>query len=106
MVSQNVKLLLKRQQYEVVGNHTRVKICHWTNSDLRGEGSCYKNKFYGIKSHQCIQMTPTLSCNNACVFCSRDLRYHTEPAMQGGIDDPKEIVKETIEAQRKLLAGF
>ena len=106
MISSNVKLLLKKQHYGVVGKHTRVKVCHWTKTDLRGEGTCYKNKFYGIKSHQCIQMTPTLSCNNACVFCWRDLRYHTEPTMSGGIDDPKEIVKETIEAQRGLLTGF
>jgi len=106
MITADVKLMLKKQQYEVVGNHTRVKTCHWTKSDLRGEGGCYKNKFYGIQSHQCIQMTPTFTCNNACVFCWRDLRYHTQPAMEGGIDAPEEIVEGTIEAQRKLLSGF
>ncbi len=106
MVGADVKLLLKKQQYEVVGNHTRVKTCHWTKSDLRGEGGCYKSKFYGISSHQCVQMTPTFTCNNACVFCWRDLRYHTEPAMQSGIDDPSLIVEGTINAQKKLLSGF
>ena len=106
MITADVKLILKKQQYEVVGNHTRVKTCHWTKSDLRGEGGCYKNKFYGINSHQCVQMTPTFTCNNACVFCWRDLRYHTEPAMEGGIDEPDDIVEGTIEAQRKLLSGF
>ncbi|MBI3034787.1 4-demethylwyosine synthase TYW1 [Candidatus Woesearchaeota archaeon] len=106
MITADVKLMLKKQQYEVVGKHTRVKTCHWTKSDLRGEGGCYKNRFYGINSHQCIQMTPTFTCNNACVFCWRDLRYHTEPAMQDSIDDPDLIVKGTIEAQKKLLSGF
>ena len=106
MITADVKLMLKKQQYEVVGNHTRVKTCHWTKSELRGEGGCYKNKFYGINSHQCIQMTPTFTCNNACVFCWRDLRYHTEPAMQEGIDEPEDIVEGTILAQRKLLSGF
>jgi len=106
MITADVKLVLKRQQYEVVGNHTRVKTCHWTKSDLRGEGGCYKNKFYGINSHQCIQMTPTFTCNNACVFCWRDLRYHTQPAMEGGIDNPIDIVEGTIEAQKMLLSGF
>ena len=106
MVTADVKLVLKKQQYEVVGNHTRVKTCHWTKSDLRGEGGCYKNRFYGINSHQCIQMTPTFVCNNACVFCWRDLRYHTQPAMENGIDEPYDIVNGTIEAQRKLLSGF
>ena len=106
MVTADVKLILKKQQYELVGNHTRVKTCHWTKSDLKGEGGCYKSKFYGINSSQCIQMTPTFTCNNACVFCWRDLRYHTEPAMQGGIDEPEDIVKGVIEAQKKLLSGF
>jgi len=106
MITVDVKLMLKKQQYEVVGNHTRVKTCHWTKSDLRGEGGCYKNKFYGINSHQCLQMTPTFTCNNACVFCWRDLRYHTEPAMQSKIDNPVDIVEGTIDAQRKLLSGF
>ena len=106
MITADVKLMLKKQQYEVVGNHTRVKTCHWTKSDLRGEGGCYKNKFYGINSHQCVQMTPTFTCNNACVFCWRDLRYHTKPAMQSQIDDPVDIVEGTVEAQRKLLSGF
>ena len=106
MITADVKLILKNQQYEVVGNHTRVKTCHWTKSDLRGEGGCYKNKFYGINSSQCIQMTPTFTCNNACVFCWRDLRYHTETAMQDGIDEPNEIVEGTILAQKKLLSGF
>ena len=106
MITADVKLILKKQQYEVVGAHSRVKTCHWTKSDLRGEGGCYKSKFYGINSHQCIQMTPTFTCNNACVFCWRDLRYHTEPAMEGGIDNPEEIVLGTIEAQQRLLSGF
>ena len=106
MVTQDVKLILKKQQYEVVGNHSRVKTCHWTKSDLRGEGGCYKSKFYGINSHQCVQMTPTFTCNNACVFCWRDLRYHTEDAMKEGIDEPSDIVEGTIELHKKLLSGF
>ncbi|MEK6983891.1 MAG: 4-demethylwyosine synthase TYW1 [Nanoarchaeota archaeon] len=106
MITANVRLVLKRQQYEIVGNHSRVKTCHWTKSDLRGEGGCYKNRFYGINSHQCIQMTPTFTCNNACVFCWRDLRYHTEQAMQDGINEPANIAEGSINAQRKLLSGF
>src|SRR3989344_1136065 len=106
MITADVKLILKRQQYEIVGNHSRVKTCHWTKSDLKGEGGCYKSKFYGINSYQCVQMTPTFTCNNACVFCWRDLRYHTEPAMENGIDEPADIVEGTIEAQRRLLSGF
>ena len=106
MVTQEVKLMLNKQGYAEVGNHSRVKICHWTKAELKGEGSCYKGKFYGLSSHLCTQMTPSYTCNNACVFCWRDLRYHTEPAMKQGIDDPVDIVEGSINAQRKLLSGF
>ena len=106
MIDGEAKLLLKNQQYEMVGKHSRVKICHWTKSELKGEGGCYKHKFYGIKSTQCIQKTPTFICNNACVFCWRDLRYHTQPAMESGIDEPESIAEGSIEAHRKLLSGF
>lgn len=106
MITAEIELMLRKQQYRVVGSHSRVKICHWTKSDLRSEGSCYKNRFYGISSSQCIQIAPTFTCNNACIFCWRDLRYHTEPAMQIEIDEPSDIVEGSIEAQRKLLSGF
>jgi tRNA wybutosine-synthesizing protein 1 len=106
MIESEVKLILKNQGYEMVGKHSRVKTCHWTKSELKGEGGCYKHKFYGIKSTQCIQMTPTFICNNACVFCWRDLRYHTQQAMDGGIDEPLTIVEGSIAAQKKLLSGF
>ncbi|MFB6069181.1 MAG: 4-demethylwyosine synthase TYW1, partial [Halobacterium sp.] len=39
-------------------NHTAVQTCGWTKNALRGEGTCYKYAFYGIRSHRCIQMTP------------------------------------------------
>src|SRR3989338_5023692 len=106
MITAELKQKLRNQQYEIVGKHARVKTCHWTKKDLRNEGACYKNKFYGINSHQCIQMTPTFTCNNACIFCWRDSRYHTESAMQGKIDEPAEIVEGTIKAQKRLLSGF
>src|SRR3989344_2692091 len=106
MVTADVQVMLKSQNYGSVGNHSRVKTCHWTRSELNGQGGCYKSKFYGINSHQCIQMTPTYICNNACVFCWRDLRYNTENAMQDGIDNPIDIVEGTIEMQRKMLSGF
>ncbi|ODH45739.1 hypothetical protein GX48_08184 [Paracoccidioides brasiliensis] len=62
---------LTKQGYTIVGSHSGVKICRWTKSALRGRGSCYKNSFYGIKSHLCMETTPSLSCSNKCVFCWR-----------------------------------
>ncbi|KAF1346933.1 hypothetical protein BDV97DRAFT_358162 [Delphinella strobiligena] len=62
---------LTKQGYQIVGSHSGVKICRWTKSALRGRGSCYKFSFYGIRSHLCMETTPSLSCSNKCVFCWR-----------------------------------
>lgn len=62
---------LTKQGYTIVGSHSGVKICRWTKSALRGRGSCYKYSFYGIRSHLCMETTPSLSCSNKCVFCWR-----------------------------------
>src|SRR3989338_9088848 len=105
-VTAELQLLMKRQQYGLIGKHSRVKVCHWTKSSLRDEGGCYKNKFYGIQSHQCVQMTPSFTCNFACNFCWRDHAYHTAPVMKGGMDEPTDIVEKSIASQRKLLSGF
>ena len=59
---------LTKQGYTIVGSHSGVKICRWTKSALRGRGSCYKFAFYGIKSHLCMETTPSLACSNKCVF--------------------------------------
>ena len=33
---------------------------------------CYKQTFYGIQSHRCLQMTPSINqCNHMCLFCWR-----------------------------------
>ena len=105
-VSAEISLLMKRQQYGMVGKHSRVKVCHWTKSSLKDEGGCYKHKFYGIKSHQCLQMTPSFTCNFACNFCWRDHAFHTAPTMKEGMDDPVDIVEKSIISQKKLLSGF
>jgi tRNA wybutosine-synthesizing protein 1 len=54
---------LTKQGYTIVGSHSGVKICRWTKSALRGRGSCYKYSFYGIRSHRCMETTPSLSCS-------------------------------------------
>ena len=57
-------------------NHTAAQTCGWTANALRGEGKCYKNIYYGIESHRCIQMTPVVKCNERCVFCWRVHKGH------------------------------
>ncbi|KXA91460.1 tRNA-modifying enzyme [candidate division MSBL1 archaeon SCGC-AAA259A05] len=103
---------LEKGGYRLVGKnkHSAVKICRWTKKSLLEEGICYKQKFYedihGIKSHRCLQMTPSLPfCDNKCVFCWRDVNLNS-PYWEGPADDPSEILDEAIEAQRSLLSGF
>ncbi|MFW5937588.1 MAG: 4-demethylwyosine synthase TYW1 [Halanaeroarchaeum sp.] len=87
-------------------NHTAVQTCGWTKNALRGEGTCYKHGFYGIRSHQCIQMTPVVRCNERCVFCWRDHGGHAYELDGVEWDDPAAVVDASIDLQRKLLAGF
>ncbi|MGM5488029.1 MAG: 4-demethylwyosine synthase TYW1 [Nanobdellota archaeon] len=107
MVSERLKELLEKQQYGFSGEHSAVKICTWTKKSIRDEGVCYKEQFYGIKSHRCCQMTPTLGyCQNRCIFCWRSLEDTEGTQMSEPLDDPKTIVDNSIAQQRKLLSGF
>lgn len=108
-MDEEVRKRLERQQYGFAGKHTAVKICTWTKKSLRDEGVCYKEKFYGIKSHRCCQMSPAVNyCQNSCVFCWRDLQdtegFNTIPEEEA--DSPEEVIDNSIIAQRKLLTGF
>lgn len=101
-----VKKILKKQHYEIVGNHSAVQICRWTKKSLRDEGVCYKERFYGIKSHLCCQMTPAVMwCPNKCVHCWRAIELTLGDKLNEE-DSPSEIIDGCIKAQRKLLLGF
>ena len=108
MLTKKIKDLLKKQHYEIVGKneHSAVQVCRWTKKSLRDEGACYKEKFYGIKSHLCCQMTPSLYCPNKCVHCWRAIEYTTGKKIPGKVDSPSDIIEGCIKAQRKLLQGF
>ena len=99
---------LESSGYRFVGshNHAAAKICHWTKQSILDRGVCYKEKFYGIESHRCLQMAPAVpNCQQKCEFCWRDLSY-TQTQWDGEYDDPKTIIEEAIEAQNNLLCGF
>jgi tRNA wybutosine-synthesizing protein 1 len=91
--------------YHTIGN-TAVQACGWTKNALRGEGTCYKHRFYGIQSHRCLQMTPVIRCNERCVFCWRDHAGHAHELPEADWQDPESVVEASIELQRELLAGF
>jgi len=99
---------LTKQGYTIVGSHSGVKICRWTKSALRGRGSCYKFSFYGIKSHLCMETTPSLSCSNKCVFCWRHGTNPVGTTWRWQVDPPDLIfrgVKEGHYKKIKMMKG-
>ena len=110
MISKKLKTSLLKQHYRIVGKHTSVKICEWTKKSLidNDKGVCFKEKFYGIRSHRCCQVSPaTVFCQNKCLHCWRAIELTDGNKMNKRlIDNPKDIINECILAQRKLLTGF
>ncbi len=97
---------LTRMGYRFVGNHSAIKICNWTKESIRGKNVCYKNKFYGIESNQCVQMSPAmLVCSMNCRWCWRNFDYIL-PRENGAWDDPKQILDGCVKAQLEILQGF
>ncbi|NYT12495.1 MAG: 4-demethylwyosine synthase TYW1 [Methanomassiliicoccales archaeon] len=103
-MNEGLKKILEKQQYRVYGDHAAVKLCHWMRQSLLHERSCYKQDFYGIRSHRCLQMTPVITkCNQRCLFCWRVQGFESEG---GDWTDPEEMLDALIEHQRTLVSGF
>ncbi|KYK30461.1 MAG: wyosine biosynthesis protein TYW1 [Thermoplasmatales archaeon SG8-52-3] len=97
--------ILEKQHYGIVGNHSGVKLCHWMRQSLLYSRECYKQTFYGIKSHRCLQMTPSINqCNHLCLFCWRHQGFNEKEFKE--IDEPEYILDKSIEIQKKLITGF
>ena len=104
-MNQEFRKILEKQHYGIVGSHSGVKLCHWMRQSLLHNRECYKQSFYGIKSHRCLQMTPSLTqCNHMCLFCWRHQGF-TEKEFKV-IDEPEYILDKSIETQKKLITGF
>ena len=96
---------LEKQQYRIVGGTGAVKICHWMRQKLLYGRPCYKEEFYGVQSHRCLQMTPSVNiCNFRCLFC---WRFHGMAGFEGArCPEPEELLDGCIEEQRLLVSGF
>ncbi|MBI4153125.1 4-demethylwyosine synthase TYW1 [Candidatus Woesearchaeota archaeon] len=105
-LSQRQLELLEKQQYRMVGHHSAVKVCHWTKNMISGKGGCYKYKFYGIRSHQCMQMTTSMFCASRCSFCWRGEKAPVSKTWYGPVDQPEFIIKESVKRHLDLLMGL
>ncbi len=99
---------MEKAGYRFVGKHkhSAIKVCEWCRKSMGERGHCYKQKFYGIHSSQCVQMSPTaFVCTENCLFCWRPLRYSL-PQEKDVWDTPEDIVDGCVDAQINLLQGF
>jgi len=98
------KDLLIKQQYRLYKDHAAVKLCHWMKESMIRGRHCYKQDFYGIESHRCLQMTPAINeCSHCCTFCWRVQERDFEVKEWA---EPKEMLDALIEHQRLLISGF
>lgn len=99
------KEILEKQHYKVSGN-SAVQMCRWAKKALLGEGFCYKQKFYGINSHQCCQMSPcVMSCQNQCLHCWRPIELNEGMSIKNA-EKPEKVIEDCISMQKKLFVGF
>lgn len=96
---------LKRQGYQFFSplSSAAVKPCLWCKSALTRGEMCYKHQFYGIDSHRCVQMTPTLRCTQRCLFCWRSFEHQVNEEEEC---PPEEIVRMLPYQQKKALSGY
>ena len=106
-LSEIAKKKLLNAQYGLF-NHSAVQICSWTKKSLTKNEVCYKEKFYGVDSHKCMQFSPmSLWCTNNCVFCWRPASYLKNfDEKSNVVDNPEKIIENLIVERKKLMRGF
>ncbi|UCC91439.1 MAG: 4-demethylwyosine synthase TYW1 [Candidatus Aenigmatarchaeota archaeon] len=106
-IDPKIEKQLRNAKYGVF-NHSAVQVCAWTKKSLHNEGVCYKEKFYGIDSHRCMEFSPAaVFCGMNCVFCWRPMEFMKFREMgTKETDDPEVIYEHLLEERRKLLSGF
>lgn len=105
--------ILKKQGYHIIGKHSAVKTCKWFRESLIGNGTCYKSRFYGIKSHQCVQSTCVLQfCSQSCIFCWRTMadelgiKFNELPSKNFNWDSPEYILEGLLREQLRFVSGY
>ncbi|HET8719931.1 MAG TPA: 4-demethylwyosine synthase TYW1, partial [Candidatus Nitrosotenuis sp.] len=84
------------------------ELCHWTKKSFKNEGDCYKHKFYGISTHQCMEFSPAgMHCENRCIYCWRPMEFYDSLEMDPQkVAEPEEMMQKLMEERRKLIMGF
>ncbi len=96
---------LRKQGYQFFSppSSAALKPCLWCKRALAGGEMCYKHQFYGIESHRCVQLTPTLRCNQRCLFCWRSFEHEVTEETEC----PPDVILGSLQRlQKKALAGY
>lgn len=104
---------LLSQGYHLLGERGAFKACQWQKKSLLNGDTCYKQRFYGIESHRCLQMTPVVDkCTQVCDFCWRvtpaDISVHWNQVDVKSEDTlpAKELLDATMMANLRSLGGY
>ncbi len=109
---EKLKDAYRHQRYHFVGKAGLVKPCRWLWRSLttRGSEHCYKQRFYGIRSHRCVQFTPVPVCSEACLFCWRvqpaDLGIKWDELAWSEFDDPATLIDLCVKEHKRILTGY
>lgn len=97
---------LKKAKYGVA-DHATVELCHWTKKSFKTDASCYKHKFYGISTHQCMEFSPAgMHCENRCIYCWRPMEFYNSLHMEENrVAEPQEMMAKLLEERKKLIMG-
>jgi tRNA wybutosine-synthesizing protein 1 len=104
---------LEKQGYHILGKRGAYKACQWQKKALLHDTSCYKQRFYGIQSHRCLQMTPVVDkCTQNCEFCWRvtpaDIRvsWNQVDVSETDVIPVSELMDAVLMANLRSLGGY
>jgi len=104
---------LEKQGYHLLGKRGAYKACQWQKKALLHDTSCYKQRFYGIESHRCLQMTPVVDkCTQSCDFCWRvtpkdiGVRWNQVEVSEEDVIPVDELMDAVLMANLRSLGGY
>lgn len=110
---QELKERLEKQGYHLLGERGAYKACQWQKKALVHGDVCYKQKFYGIESHRCLQMTPVVDkCTQSCEFCWRvipsdiGVSWNQTEVSRTGVLSPSDLIDAVLVANLRTLGGY
>jgi tRNA wybutosine-synthesizing protein 1 len=104
---------LEKQGYHLLGRRGAYKACQWQKKALLHDVSCYKQRFYGIQSHRCLQMTPVVDkCTQSCEFCWRvtpadiGVSWNQVDVSETDVIPVNELMDAVLMANLRSLGGY